>query len=665
MTLNYTLDVDFNVLPPSQHGGGSVDAIIYSQMIGPPQTIKRINFWDNSNSSQISERVTLTRTVSFNAGDTNEIVAHGYAYGDVYIGNYANTSVEVTIEEIKITFDMEDTWEFHEEGITAGCIGTAPGSSGNGPYESEFSLWVEQNGNTITGSGNCSDGNPIYLGGTVSGTTVQFRRYGPGCTPGYTVDWDYSGVIQGQNITGTFSGGGDPEDPYAEGCMTSGTFTISQQCVTTPVVKSWTLMFYLDGDNDLNDTYPPIVNQLEAEADNSNVQVVALWDRIESNNSAYYQIQHDDDLNKLANYAANVNYWSQGELNTGTSQTLVNFVNWARINYPAQHYALILSDHGSGVTGGMIDYSTSSGPCMGNDNKAHDCLTVKETGTALASITNNGTNKIDVLYMDACLMGMIEDAYQVRNYVDYYVGSENLQWSYADPYSPYVSGVTVSTTPAQLASLFSTSYANAASGGNKAYTISAADISQLSSLVTATNNLAQLLNSHMNTFSNTLTSIRSAVQRFDNAEPINVINSSDQYIDLYHFAQLVKANITDNDIKTAALAVMTAVDDNFIINEHHQTKSGTTVGNSHGVSIFFPATPSSFYNGNNLDFAGDTNWLGSTSSSVTAQAVIDWGPMLVSYFKVAQPGGADNPTPPKPIARQNESQAVYLPIIIK
>lgn len=122
---------------------------------------------------------------------------------------------------------VNGTWEFDEEGVTAGCVGTAPGSQGNGPYKSSFSLWVEQNGNTITGSGYCEDVNhPIYLGGTVSGTTVLFRRYGPGCTPGYTVDWDYSGVIQDDNITGTFSGGGDPQDPYAEGCMTGGTFTI-------------------------------------------------------------------------------------------------------------------------------------------------------------------------------------------------------------------------------------------------------------------------------------------------------------------------------------------------------------------------------------------------------------------------------------------------------
>jgi hypothetical protein len=124
---------------------------------------------------------------------------------------------------------IKDIWDFYEKGITADCVGTAPGSAGNGAYVSRFTLRVSQNGNTITGSGNCTDNNPINLGGTVNGTTVQFQRYGTGCTPGFTVVWDYSGVIQGDIIAGTFSGGGDPKDPYAKGCKTSGTFTINMK----------------------------------------------------------------------------------------------------------------------------------------------------------------------------------------------------------------------------------------------------------------------------------------------------------------------------------------------------------------------------------------------------------------------------------------------------
>jgi hypothetical protein len=145
--------------------------------------------------------------------------------GIVAMINSGNQS-DGTISAIPEGFGV---WIFDEQGTTSGCVGTAPGSQGNGTYFSHFFLQVERKGNSLTGSGNCSDGNPIHLQGTISATGVQFRRYGPGCTPGYTVDWEYSGSVEGNQITGTFSGEGDPFDGYAEGCSTVGNFSITIQ----------------------------------------------------------------------------------------------------------------------------------------------------------------------------------------------------------------------------------------------------------------------------------------------------------------------------------------------------------------------------------------------------------------------------------------------------
>jgi len=120
------------------------------------------------------------------------------------------------------------TWRLEERGFTTGCVNLAQGSQGNGPYRAGSTpLQVEKSEETLTGSGNCSDGNPINLEGTVSGTNVQFRRYGPGCTPGYTIDWNYSGSIQGNKISGTFSGGPDSIENNGSECSTSGTFTVT------------------------------------------------------------------------------------------------------------------------------------------------------------------------------------------------------------------------------------------------------------------------------------------------------------------------------------------------------------------------------------------------------------------------------------------------------
>ena len=158
------------------------------------------------------------------------------------------------------------------------------------------------------------------------------------------------------------------------------------------------------------------------------------------------------------------------------------------------------------------------------------------------------------------------------------------------------------------------------------------------------------------------------VQRFEmNGD--DVINSSDDYIDLYDFARLVKLNFSESSVQTAAQTVTDAVN-SYITTERHRTGTtaeGTTwnLDNSHGVSVFFPSTASSFYNADNYDFATGAVWPHAASSLLNnGQTTIAWGPMLVSYFQTTQPGGPDDSTPPQPLPRR-QAFRVYLPIIIK
>ena len=244
---------------------------------------------------------------------------------------------------------------------------------------------------------------------------------------------------------------------------------------------------------------------------------------------------------------------------------------------------------------------------------------------------------------------------------------ENIKFGFDAPHFQAISSISATTTPAQLAVLFTITYGDACNAASYPCTMSTADILKLSSVVTATNSLAQLLNSQMATSAITLTTIRSTVQRFEmNGD--DVINSSDDYIDLYDFARLVKANYSDSSLQAAAQAVMDAITV-YITTEYHG--SGTTGGhvwnlnNSHGVAVFFPSTASSFYSISNYDFATGATWPGASLLSLHAnQATVEWGPMLVSYFKTTQPGGPDDPTPPELMPLRLEFR-VYLPLVLR
>ena len=62
-----------------------------------------------------------------------------------------------------------------------------------------------------------------------------------------------------------------------------------------------------------------------------------------------YLLQRDSDFNTLSSPVVQ----DLGEEDMGRAQTLVDFVTWAVNSYPADHYVLILSDHGAGWYGGV------------------------------------------------------------------------------------------------------------------------------------------------------------------------------------------------------------------------------------------------------------------------------------------------------------------------
>jgi Clostripain family/Carboxypeptidase regulatory-like domain len=412
----------------------------------------------------------------------------------------------------------------------------------------------------------------------------------------------------------------------------------------------WTLLFYLDGDNNLDGTYPPILNRLQAAADNPNVRVIVLWDRQDSHGSAYFELMPSSG-GFVPSYVEGVNYLSKTELNMGDPQTLTDFVNWARQNYPSTYTGLILSDHGSGLGGGMWDETDSD-----------DHLTVAEMRDSLSTITNNGSTPLHLLYLDACLMGMMEDAYEFRNYAQYYVAVESIQWAYFEPYSGYLKAVTNSSTPSNLAQAFAQSYADAATQRGDPYTISAIDLSRMDALAAATDQLGTQLSTNMSTQAGAVLNTLDHVQRYDmNGD--GLIDSSDMYVDLYSFADLIQGYSTLSEVVNASKEVKSALNVAVIAN-HFGSGRGWNHDNSHGLTIFFPDRRSSYYRGENYSYAEGSTW-GFSSGQALAGTTHQWGSMLASYFQESDNQLPDQPTPPDPRPRSDDNAYLFMPMLVR
>jgi hypothetical protein len=131
---------------------------------------------------------------------------------------------------------------------------------------------------------------------------------------------------------------------------------------------------------------------------------------------------------------------------------------------------------------------------------------------------------------------------------------------------------------------------------------------------------------------------------------------------------MLKGLSGDSQIDQACDAVMAAVDDYIVLNRNSDINYPKwDLHGSHGVSIFFPSTASSFYNSENYDFAVGATWPGNSGALTfsSEDETVEWGPMLVNYFQTTQPGGSDNPNPPEPIARLIPLSYVYIPIIVR
>jgi hypothetical protein len=355
-------------------------------------------------------------------------------------------------------------------------------------------------------------------------------------------------------------------------------------------------MVYLDADNNLESAGIKDLNEMETVGSSDNLAIIVQMDRIPGYDSSngnwtetrrYYVTKDNDTENINSDLLENL-----GELNMGDNSTLSSFVNWSMQTYPAQHYALILWDHGGSC-------ATGPGACWDDTNPQDDCLTLEEIKEALANITSTVGKKIDVLAFDACLMGTIEVAYQVRDYVNYMVASEETEPNDGCPYDMILTELAASPSmsPAQLASTIVTKYVSSYTDGlpnpeDAPHVTSAAfNLTKVDEAAVAVSQLAEAI---IGDFNNSEGAVREA---WEQAETF-----SGDFVDLYNFTQLLKGKVSNTTIKTKAGTVLDAVN-SLIISEGH----GTVHSNAHGVSIYYPKKyekPSYI----DLDFACDTLW---------------------------------------------------------
>jgi hypothetical protein len=121
-----------------------------------------------------------------------------------------------------------------------------------------------------------------------------------------------------------------------------------------------------------------------------------------------------------------------GEKNMGDPQTLSDFVIWSKANFPAQHYALILWNHGGGTQGYGKDISPAGNGKM---------MTLNQLDQAYKSIRQQIEKTLDLVVYDACLMASIEVAEVTARLANAMAGSAELEPGHGIDYAHLLSNI--------------------------------------------------------------------------------------------------------------------------------------------------------------------------------------------------------------------------------
>jgi hypothetical protein len=381
-------------------------------------------------------------------------------------------------------------------------------------------------------------------------------------------------------------------------------------------------MLYQDADDKVleQDIYFDL-NEAERVGSTDQVQIVAQMDRFRSGFSGdgnwtgakRFFVTQDDDLGRVrSEQIADL-----GEVNMSDPKNLINFVTWAMKEYPADKYALILSDHGMGWPGALTDAdsqrrSTSNIPI---EAAVGNLTYLQDLDAALGQIrAQTGLDKFELIGLDACLMSHIEVYDALAPHARYAVASQEtepaLGWAYTGFLSPLAQnpdlngadlGRLIVDTYIQddqrivddqaraeylrqgsprgsfFDSLGQPSPEELAQQMEDSVTLTAVDLGAIPQVVSSINDLAAAL---------AQVDPASVARAKSYAQPFTSIFGQQvppSYVDLGSLAQLAKQFSKDPNVARAADDVVASVRAAVLAEKHGPKKPGAT-----GISIYFP-----------------------------------------------------------------------------
>lgn len=365
-------------------------------------------------------------------------------------------------------------------------------------------------------------------------------------------------------------------------------------------VKDWTVMYFINGKNNLESSALMDMNQLELAGTTARVNIAVELGRMNGQPEGddhregdwtgvrRYLVTRDADTSRITSPVLQ----DLGKADMGSWKELVSFINWSKTNFPARRYALVLWDHGNGWKpldpANAHDFGNLKGFSL-DDETGHEFST-PQLAAALKAVGG-----VNFLMLDGCNMQMASVAYELKDYAEALTASEDLEPGVVVRYAQY--HAQLDARPSMGAEEFAVNAVRAyrdyfvSSGGDNEGGPATQSALRLSKMTAFREKLDLWAAAALKAEPAVLRHARLKARTF---------GEDPEYKDLYGFLELVTAGTADPRLKTLGREVMRFMKSELIL----ENWAEDTV--SHGLSIYIPEAYDPLYD--KLAFSRDGRW---------------------------------------------------------
>jgi hypothetical protein len=383
--------------------------------------------------------------------------------------------------------------------------------------------------------------------------------------------------------------------------------------------KQWTFFVYMAADNDLDIFATRNIEQMKQIGSDDNINIIV-----------HYHSHKKGDTKKSQRLLIKKNQiiriGDDAPADSGSAETLTEGVHWAIDNFPSDHLAIVLWNHGSGDLNPFnrnslnpsrlffynhktqkieldrsmnfsefvqaTEESNQRGVCF--DESTGNYLNDQRLEKALKSIVSHRGKVIDVLLFDACLMAGIGTAHITHEYADYMGASQEVVLGPGYNYKLLLHHMAnLQPNPRDLTELTALCYDATYNRITNDYTHSALDLAQYTPFNKNVNTVAKLLTKALKKQKNS--SVRRLLREsrsrahctyFDEPTYIDLDNL---YANLLHNLNTIELDSHDRTIKIQK-KLRKALSEGLELRKKliFSNVAGRNFRHAYGISIYFP-----------------------------------------------------------------------------